>query len=272
MRRAWWSAIAVIALAMPSEAQRRAIDTADVLPQLRRTEEVRAARTMIARPFAGDLQVTLVRRISGGRRELEPLTANDLAALRLTRAQAFALATRNLRDVLAPYSIGMPDASPELSGMRSVEGELLAASRLLLTDDWRTAAEALGGPLVAVVPTSSSIMFGRDTMTQVSRRKAIPAHHFLELAVGLLLGYVRNNEALSSTVFRWTGTEWQALPPMTEADQRAFQRSEEPESKGAESTQVTAPATSAPTLPLTDVVPPAKASKGSQPKSKPSKP
>jgi hypothetical protein len=231
MRWAWWRAIAMIALTTPCSAQQRSRDTLDVLPLLRRSDELREMPSLISRPFVGDVIVTLVRR-GEGRYGLRPITRAELGALHLTQPQAFALATRNLRRMLTPYSVSMPAASPELSGMRSVEGEFLAASRLLLTDDWRAAADALGGPLVAVVPTAASLMFGRDTMTYAGRQKSIPAAQFIELAVDMLLGYVQNDAALSATVFRWTGSEWQALRPMSAAQRSALQRGAEGEPKG----------------------------------------
>ncbi len=263
MRRAWWSAVALIALAMPSAAQARRADTLNVLPQLVRSEALDASPPLIARPFIGGLHVTLVRsdpELTSISNELVPITRADLAVLGLSPAQAFALATRNLRRLLAPYTLRMPEPSSEMSGMRSVEGELLAASRLLLDDDWRTAAAELGGPLVAVIPTSSSLMFGRDTSTQVSRRKSIPAAQFLELALGVLRGYVREREALSINVFRWTDAGWRVVPPMTDAQRRALQRSDNTEQSGGLNSAVTAPTT-------THVAPPPVYSPGQKPTS-----
>ena len=257
---AWVGAIAMIALARPGGAQ-RAEDSTSIFPELRSARVVRHTPSLITRPFIADLHVVLVRQTAVG--ELVPVTARELAVRRLTRAQAFALALRNLRRRLVPFGTEMPDEVPEMSGMRSVDGKPLEPSRLLLDDEWREAAAQLGGPVVATAPVGGMLLFGRDTVTPVSRKKSVSAAQFLELAAGVLMPY-RRSEILSAAVLRWTDAGWQVVPPMTERDWAAIRRADEaPASAGA----TEAPMTTAPTAPAampatapaakaTDVMPP----------------
>lgn len=241
--RAWVAAIALITVALPCGAQRSG-DTTLVFPELRSSRSVAATPALITRPFIADLQVVLVRENDVG--ELSPLSGAEFAAMHLTRERAFALALRNLRRRLTPFALEMPDASPEMSGLRTAEGKPLETSRLLLDDEWREAARQLGGPVVASAPVRGMLMFGRDTMTVVSRRKSLPAAQFLEVSIAVVVPYART-ELLSPAVLRWTATGWQVVPPMTPADWAAMRRpdsgvpSDEPADR-AVTTAPTAPA------------------------------
>lgn len=264
MRRAWWSAVVTIALAVPCAAQ-RAADTLNVLPEIRRSDWVGLREAdAVQRPFVGVLRVVLVRETDDG--STVPIRARDLAVHRLTVPQAFALATRNLRRRLIPFEHELPSASSELSGMRSIEGASVETSRLLLDDDWRELTLQLGGPIVAVAPLTGSLIFGRDSMTQVSRSKAIPAPQFLELIAGVLQPYGKRDDALSRIVLRWTEAGWHAVPPMTAAEREELQR--QPPDKARESSPDGAASVTAP--PAAAAVPlpyaPAKPSAPSKPR------
>ena len=220
MQLSRWSATTLLALAAQCGAQ-RLDDTLRIYPDLTAPRAGGTDVVSVHRPFVGGMQISLVRRSDN--REFVPVSAADLVALHLTADQAFALAKRNLRLLLPPFAIELPAASSELSGMRSIEGDGLESSRLLLDDDWRELATLLGGPVVAVAPMHGSLLFGRDTLTQVSRAKWIPAAQFLELASNVLMPY-RRTAVLSRSVLRWTTMGWQAVPPMTDAERAALNR------------------------------------------------
>ena len=237
MQLSRWSATTLLALAAQCGAQ-RLDDTLRIYPDLTAPRAGGTDVVSVHRPFVGGMQISLVRRSDN--REFVPVSAADLVALHLTADQAFALAKRNLRLLLPPFTIELPAASSELSGMRSIEGDGLESSRLLLDDDWRELATLLGGPVVAVAPMHGSLLFGRDTLTQVSRAKWIPAAQFLELASNVLLPY-RRTAMLSRSVLRWTTMGWQAVPPMTDAERAALNRT--PPASGNRASQTDGDAT-----------------------------
>ena len=224
MRTVWWSAVATIALTTPGVAQVR-VDTLTLFPEIRSTAWTDNAPSAISRSFIADMRTVLVREQSAG--TTIAVSSADLAASRLTPDRAFAIATRNLRRRLVPYADAMPSPTSELSGMRTTEGASLETSRLLLAADWDEAVRQLGGPVVVIAPLTGTLFFGRDTMTRVSRRKAVPAAHFLELAAGVLIPYGKRDDTLSLTVLRWTSQGWRVVPPMTPAEREAMQRGED---------------------------------------------
>jgi hypothetical protein len=266
-RAVWWSAIASIALAPPVVAQRG--DTLYILPEVRSPQWVARTPDVVERGFVGDLRVALVR--AGDDGTTTPLTAADLARMHVTQTNAFSIAFRNLRLKLMPFSLELPAASSELSGMRSVEGAPFETSRLLLAEDWRELERRLGGPIVAVAPITGSLIFGRDTITPISRRKSVPAAQFLEISAGVLMPYGKRADILSATVLRWTATGWKVVPPMTEAERLELNR-RPPEAESAGVPDEGTPATTAPAAAASPpLFPPPKAST-TKPATKPKKP
>ncbi|MCC7051703.1 MAG: hypothetical protein IT355_00460 [Gemmatimonadaceae bacterium] len=264
--RALGAVAATIALSLPVAAQRG--DSTAILPEIRSASWIAGAPGVLHRAFVGDLQVALVLQSDDG--TTTPLTKADVTRMRLTEARAFVNAIRNLRAKLTPYSDDIPDPSPELSGMYPTEGASIVTSRLLLQDDWRAIESRLGGPIVAVAPMTGSLIFGRDTIVPLSRRKSAPAAQFLELAAGVLIPYGKREDALGTTVLRFTPTGWRVVPPMTEAERRDLNRQPAEGADGAADqtarTSVTPPAVLPPSA---DPVPPPRPSK---PVTKPAKP
>lgn len=273
MRRATLGAVvaATIALGAPVAAQRA--DSTLILPEIRSADWISHAPGVLHRAFVGELQVALVLMHDDG--TSSPLTKADVTRMHLTEARAFVNAIRNLRAKLTPYSDDIPDPSPELSGMYPTEGESIVTSRLLLQDDWRAIEQRLGGPIVAVAPLTGALIFGRDTIVPLSRRKSAPARQFLELAAGVLIPYGKRENMLGTTVLRFTPTGWQVVPPMTEAERRELNRKPPevaaPDGGDAAVTTPAAPAVADPVTPASPVVP-LKLPRGGKPASKPAKP
>jgi hypothetical protein len=266
--RRWCSAVGLtIALATPLAAQRG--DTLSIFPEIRSAQWIASAPGVLQRSFVGDLHVALVRAADDG--TMTPLKKADLAPMRLTEARAFAIAIRNSRTRLVPFASGIPEPSSELSGMYSIEGMSIETSRLLLQDDWRELEARLGGPIVAVAPHTGSLLFGRDTIVPISRRKSVPATQFLELAADVLTPYGKRDDALSTTVLRFTPQGWRVVPLMTVAERRELNRkapeASDVDTAPAASVTATPPAVKFP--PPTTAVQPVKPSKAGR---KPAKP
>lgn len=250
----WCSAFATIALSTSGAAQVR-VDTLSILPEIRSAAWIARSLPIVNRLFVGNLHVVLVRQTDDG--TLLPLSPDDLSAMRLSPERVFAIAIANARRRLTPFSIEMPAASPEMSGMRAVEGQSIETSRLLLDDEWRGVARQLGGPIVAVAPITGSLIFGRDSLTAISQHKSVPAAQYLEIAAGVLMPYGKRDDILSAVVLRWTDAGWTAVPPMT-ADERRALNDRPQDTSVPDQTSVSTPA---PVAPTDTTMPPPRAKK-----------
>jgi len=131
---------------------------------------------------------------------LRYLDMRDLDNMSLTEDQAYGLAMSNTRRELRPMSklkvptVGHPIEFNDLDSFES--------ARMLLTADWARMAAQMRGELIAMVPATNLVVYGRGGSPEALR-------HLRQFAADALPSGARPLEA---KVFRWSGKKWVPLP------------------------------------------------------------
>jgi hypothetical protein len=126
------------------------------------------------------------------------VTPKDLAALGLTRKAALEIARSNVAAALPPLDAVTQPLEP--GGIGTIADGPYEASRFLLPESWTALAQSWGGALMIAMPTTDVLLYARPkdagsvedlaTLARIAGRKATP---------------------LSTTLFRWTSSGWQAI-------------------------------------------------------------
>lgn len=119
------------------------------------------APELLMRPFAGDLALVIALDFPA---TMRIFTSEDARKLGITEEQAIEIGRENLQATLNPLS-DYPAPTGKQS-IRYLDDSSYEASRMLLHAEWRAVAEALGGSLVAGVPSPDLLVYGRVDSAQ----------------------------------------------------------------------------------------------------------
>jgi hypothetical protein len=151
---------------------------------------------ILARPFAGDLtEVCLLD---------SPQTASlvklaDLEKAQLTPDAAFKACEENL-----VKAVPFPDTSDVASGRaKPFVGDFYESSLPLLHDAWAPVAQRFGGKLLIAIPEVRVVIVANGDNPSLARA----------LSNAAAVGAQGADRPLSTQVFRWTPTGWEAVAP-----------------------------------------------------------
>jgi uncharacterized protein YtpQ (UPF0354 family) len=154
------------------------------------------AKALLARPFVGDLAMTLV---IDGARSIRSAQRQDLDRLKLSVDEAFEIAKQNLRTrELKPLDAVLKPITGRAIGY--LEENAYESSRLLFHEDWKRYAGQIG-TLIVAIPATNYLIYGSGAnpeATEVLRAFA------LEVAR-------KSQRPLSPLVFRWKPEGWEIV-------------------------------------------------------------
>ena len=152
----------------------------------------------IAEPLVGDLWTIAVRDAPTA---IVTLGQADLDTLKVDGAAALAAGKHNVESTLgAKFAAGLPKVEPG-EGVAGLRGNDYLASLLALPDLWEPLAEKFDGQLYVAAPASDYVIFAdaraKGNAAEMARFAAEIAH--------------AAKRPLSTEVFEWTPTGWEAV-------------------------------------------------------------
>jgi len=153
---------------------------------------------LVTAPFAGDLRILCV---IDQPTTLSYLTLAGLKRLRLSADEAIALGIRNVAATLRPLPEVMMGTPVEAFGY-SV-GDDYESGRVMLHDDLAELSGAWEDKLIVAVPETHLVLYADGR-----RPDAIPA-----MRAAVREGMARADRPISATLFHWTKTGWEVIPP-----------------------------------------------------------
>jgi hypothetical protein len=169
-------------------------DIADIQREIGSEPEAK----IVTAPFAGDLRIACVIARPTTMRFLKQI---DLADLGLTPDEAIALGIRNVAADLKPLPevmMGVPGEATARS-----DGDDYESGRVMLHDDLAELSGSWGDRLVVAVPGTHVVLYADGR-----RKDAIPA---MRGAIREIM--TRAERPISATLFHWTKTGWEVIPP-----------------------------------------------------------
>jgi uncharacterized protein YtpQ (UPF0354 family) len=149
----------------------------------------------IPKPLAGSLVMLPV---IDTPRTIRILMENDLGDLGLSADEVFSLGLANLSHRLKPL---MAAKAVRPGQIGHIGGDDYNSSRLALLESWSPLAKAQGGKLIVAVPATDTVLYiGDDSPTVID---------VLRLLVNKVSAQAPN--PLSTELFRWTPSQWEAI-------------------------------------------------------------